>query len=86
VEVDVSRLRVERVLDYGAYWLGLQLLNTRARCSVTSTGKLGLVEFLDSLIAPGREDVPWSMMAMVLVLMRLVQPSSELKIAEDWSP
>src|SRR3990172_5792455 len=26
VEVDISRLRVERVLDFGAYWLGMQLM------------------------------------------------------------
>ncbi len=73
VEVDVSRLRVEAVLDYGAYWLGLQLLN-----------KLGLVDCLESLITPGREELPWSIMAIVLVLMRLVHPSSELQVAEDW--
>jgi hypothetical protein len=71
VEVDASRLRVERVLDYGAYCLGVQLL-----------GRLGLIQFLDGAIGRGREEVPWSIMAMVLVLMRLVDPSSELKICE----
>jgi len=73
VEVDVSRVRVEQVRDYGAYWLGLELL-----------GKLGLVEFLGTVMPLGREDVPWSLMATVLVLMRLVQPCSELEIAEGW--
>jgi transposase len=71
VEVDVSRLRVERVLDFGAHWLGLQLME-----------KLGLLGFLDSVLDKGREEIPWSVMAMVLVLMRLVDPSSELRIAE----
>jgi hypothetical protein len=71
VEVDVSRLRVERVVDFGAYWLGMQIM-----------AKLGLTEFLAELLEEGREKVPWSAMAMVLVLMRLVDPSSELRIAE----
>ncbi len=71
VEVDVSRLRVERVVDFGAYWLGIQLME-----------KLGLLQFLDSVLDKGREEIPWSVMAMVLVLMRLVDPSSELRIAE----
>jgi len=49
VEVDASRVRVERVLDFGAYWLGLQLID-----------RLGLLEALDSLLEKGREDIPWS--------------------------
>ena len=72
VEVDVARLRVERVLDFGAYWLGLQLLE-----------RLGLGQLLDTLLGTGREEIPRSLMAMVLVLMRLVDPSSELRIAQD---
>lgn len=71
VEVDPARLRVERVQDFGAYWLGLQVLE-----------KIGLIAFLDTVVEKGREEVPWSVMAMVLVLMRLVEPSSELRIAE----
>ena len=71
VEVDVSGVRVERVLDFGAYWLGLELI-----------GRLGLRELLDRLIPTGREEIPWSVMALVLVLVRLVDPSSELRIAQ----
>lgn len=71
VEVDTSRVRVERVLDFGAYWLGLQTME-----------RLGLLDMLDGLLEKGREDIPWSVMAVVLVLMRLVDPSSELKMAE----
>lgn len=71
VEVDASRLRVERVLDFGAYWLGCQLLR-----------KLDLLPFLDGVMGRGREEIPWSVMAMVLVLMRLVDHSSELRIAQ----
>lgn len=71
VEVDASRVRIERTRSFGGGWLGLQVL-----------GKLGLVEFLDSVMPQGREEIPWSMMALVLVLSRLCDPSSELQIAE----
>lgn len=70
VEVNTRRVRVERIRDFGGYWLGLQV-----------SEQLGLVSFLDSM-AHGREDIPWSMMAMTLILMRLCEPSSELRIAE----
>lgn len=71
VKVDGTRVRVERVRDFGAYWLGVQVLE-----------KLGLLPFLETVVAQGREEIPWSVMAMVLVLMRLASPSSELRIAE----
>src|SRR3990172_6279405 len=71
VEVDSKRVRVERVRDFGSYWLGLQLLE-----------KLGLIVLLERLLPLGREDIPWPMMALTLVLMRLCEPSSELRIAE----
>ncbi|MBI4333483.1 MAG: IS1634 family transposase [Chloroflexi bacterium] len=71
VEVDSKRVRVERVRDFGGYWLGLQLLD-----------KLGLMALLDEKLPVGREDIPWSTMVLSLVLMRLCEPSSELRIAE----
>jgi len=73
VEVDSWRVRVERCREFGGAWLGLQLL-----------GKVGLDEFLTKTIPSGREDVPWPMMAMLLVLSRLCEPSSELHIAESF--
>jgi len=71
VEVDARRVRVEGVKDFGGSWLGLEI-----------SEKLGLIPFLEGLWPEGREDIPWSMMAMTLVLMRLCEPSSELRIAE----
>jgi transposase len=71
VEVDVSRLRVERCLDFGGPWIGLQVLR-----------HLGLMDLLAEVMPAGHEEIPWPMMAMVLVLCRLCQPSSELHIAE----
>ena len=67
-EVDVKRVRVERCLDFGGPWLGWQILQ-----------KLDLPDFLDEIMPTGREQVPWPMMAAVLVL---CQPSSDLHIAE----
>ena len=71
VEVDARRVHAERVCDFGGYWLGLVVAD-----------KLGLISLLEQLLPEGREDVPWSMMALTLVLMRLSKPSSELRIAE----
>jgi transposase len=73
VEVDVKRVRVENRCDWGGPWLGLELID-----------QLGLKEFLEGTIPSGREDVPWSLMALVLVLCRLCNPSSELHIAEHF--
>ena len=71
VEVDSKRVRVEGVRDFGGCWLGLEV-----------SERLGLIPLLQRLLPAGREDIPWSMMAMALVLMRLCEPSSELRIAE----
>ena len=71
VEVDTKRVRVEGVRDFGGCWLGLEV-----------SDRLDLIPLLERLLPEGREDIPWSMMAMTLVLMRLCEPSSELRIAE----
>ncbi len=71
VEVDTKRIRVEWVRDFGGYWLGLEVAE-----------KLELGAQLDRLMPRGREGVPWSTTALALVLMRLCEPSSELRIAK----
>lgn len=71
MEVDANRIKVEGVRDFGGCWLGLHI-----------SEQLGLIDLLERLLPHGREDIPWSMMAMTLVLMRLCEPSSELRIAE----
>jgi transposase len=73
VEVDASRVRVENCRALGGPWLGLELVR-----------KLGLKEFWDRTIPTGDEEIPWSLMALVLVLCRLCDPSSELHIAEHY--
>ena len=73
VSVDAKRVRVERCLQLGGPWLGLELMR-----------RLGLVEFFEKVLPRGQEDVPWSLMAVILVLCRLCHPSSELYIAEHY--
>ncbi len=73
VEVNASAVRVEKCRQFGGPWLALELIKT-----------LGLDAFLQKTIPSGREDVPWSVMALVLVISRLCEPSSELSIAENF--
>lgn len=73
VRVNVEAMRVENGRAFGGPWLALEILR-----------KLGLVELLGRLIPPGREEVPWPMMALVLVLGRMCDPASELHIAEHF--
>lgn len=73
VEIDVKRVRVERSVDFGGPWLGLELMHC-----------LGLDHFFLEHVIGGREEIPWAIMAEVLVLCRLCHPSSELHIAEHF--
>jgi transposase len=71
VEVDTHRIRLERCVDFGGPWLATELLK-----------HLGLESVLKKLFPVGREEIEWSLMAMILVICRLCNPSSELHIAE----
>jgi transposase len=71
VEVDWHSLRVERTVQFGGPWLGHELLHL-----------LGVPDFLADKLPVGREDIPWAVMAEVLILARLIDPSSELYVAE----
>jgi hypothetical protein len=67
----VKRVRVERSRKFGGPWLGRELLR-----------RLELDRFLEERLPNGREEIPWSAMAMILILGRLCEPSSELHLAE----
>jgi transposase len=73
VEIDRTRVRVENCRQFGGPWLALELVK-----------KLGLDEFLKRALPPGQEHVPWSLTALILVIGRLCEPSSELYIAEHF--
>lgn len=71
--VNVGGVSVERLRHFGDVYLGLLLWN-----------RLGLADFCRKNIPAGREEIPWSIMAALLVLARFCAPSSELQIAESW--
>ena len=73
VEIDVANVRVENQLEFGGAWLAMQLVH-----------RLGLDELLEQLLPQGREAIPWAKVALILVLCRLCNPSSELHIAEHY--
>src|SRR3990172_6452428 len=73
VEIDPARVRLENCRQFGGPWLAVELVE-----------KLGLHEFLKRVMPRGREEVPWSLTALILVIARLCEPSSELHIAEHF--
>jgi transposase len=70
-EINVRGVRTENSREFGAVWLGLELLK-----------RLGLLEFFHEKLPRGKEEISWAEMATILVLARLVHPSSELYVAE----
>lgn len=73
VSVRLKGVRVERARQFGDVYLALALWRG-----------MGLEGFCERALPRGKEQVPWSKMAAVLVAARLCEPSSELHIAEDW--
>ena len=71
VEVDARRVYVERARSFGAHWLAREVLR-----------RLELDTFLCGHLDEGRAEIPWSSVAQILAIQRLVEPSSELFIAE----
>ncbi len=73
VPVRLREVRLERGRAFGDVWLGWTLWRA-----------LKLDTLCTEMLPAGREAVPWGVMAAVLVIARLCEPSSELHIAEDW--
>ena len=71
VEVDLKRIAIERKRALGGPWIGLELCR-----------QVGLLDFLKRTLPAGREEISWPVMAQILMLARLCDPSSELQIAE----
>ena len=74
-EVNVAGVRVENTRQFGGPWLALHLIRM-----------LQLDTFLQKAIPEGREQVPWDVSSLILIIARLLKPSSELYIAEQWYP
>lgn len=73
VEIDRTRVRVENCRKFGGPWLALELVK-----------RLELDALLERLLPRGQERVPWSFTALILIIARLCEPSSELHIAEHF--
>ena len=68
-------MRVENLRQFGGPWIALQLIRTRQ-----------LDTFLSNAIPQGRELVGWDVSSLILIITRLLEPSSELFTAEQWYP
>lgn len=75
VEVNTAGVRVENLRQFGGPWLALHLVRT-----------LQLDSFLERAIPDGRERVGWDLSSLILMIARLLEPSSELHTAEQWYP
>jgi len=73
VLVRLKGVRLERKRDFGDVWLALGLWRL-----------VGLDVILQQLLPQGREDVPWPLVAAILVIARFCKPSSELHIEHTW--
>ena len=73
VQVRVRDVRVENTRDFGEIYLALKLWRA-----------LGLDELLSGLMEKNKEKVEWDVMACLLAVARLCEPSSELHTAEHW--
>lgn len=72
-QVDLKRLRVERVRRFGRVYLGLALWR-----------RLKLHRHLEGLLTSGREQIEWDLIACILSVGRFCAQTSELSVAERW--
>ncbi|MBM4077242.1 MAG: hypothetical protein FJ267_16545 [Planctomycetes bacterium] len=70
-EVVASAVVVENVRQFGAPWLALHSIRV-----------LQLDTFLDKVIPEGRERVPWDVTSLILIIAKLLEPSSEMFIID----
>jgi transposase len=75
VQVLVEKVRLERVREFGACYLGLELWK-----------RLQLDRFFEAALDDEPADVSWSRVAAILAINRLCAPGSELAIEQRWFP
>ncbi len=73
IQVKTKGVRVEGTRDFGDVFLALTLWRM-----------LGLDDLFEHEFPEGREKVPWHLMACILGVARLVEPSSELHVEDTW--
>ena len=72
-QVDLSRVRVERLRQFGQVYLALALWR-----------RLGMHDFLAANLPRGREEVDWATVAAILCIGRFCAQASELALSERW--
>jgi len=72
-QVNLRRMRVERVRRFGKVYVALALWR-----------RLGLHRFFEEHLPPGRESVGWAQVASILAVGRFCEQASELALAERW--
>jgi len=75
VQVRLDRVRWERPRDFGEVFVAHHLWKL-----------LGLDALLEERMPAGDEEIPWPVMAFILTAARLIAPSSELAIEEQFYP
>jgi transposase len=75
VHVNTNAVRVENSRAFGGPWLAMKLIE-----------QLKLDDFLNKHLPKGKEHIQWSLTSLILVIARLLEPSSELYISEQWYP
>jgi transposase len=73
LQVRLSEMRLERPRAFGGCWLGCELWR-----------QLKLDEFWQGRLPEGREGVPWEKVLRLLVVNRLLDPGSELRVHRQW--
>ena len=73
--VRIGKVRLERVREFGACYLGLELWK-----------RLELDRYFQQALDDELADVSWSRVAAILAINRLCEPGSELAIEQRWFP
>jgi transposase len=73
ISVKLDQMQLRRPRSFGDCWLGCWLWD-----------KLQLSSFWNSRLADARGDVPWTKVLQLLVVNRLIDPGSELRIHRQW--
>ena len=73
IQVNLSGLQLRRARPFGNCWLASELWR-----------QLGLTEFWQQKLPPGREAVSWEKVLRLLVVNRLLEPGSEFRVHRHW--
>ena len=73
ISVKLDQMQLRRPRSFGDCWLGCWLWD-----------RLQLSSFWNQALSDGRGDVPWTKVLQLLVVNRLIDPGSELRLHRQW--